>query len=695
MLFGSNSNRSIFDRVKNFPILTNLQTREPENAPSFAAQYIAMEPFGSTPRAKAKELADLYNKSPWVRSIVGKIATSVACQKWYFENANGERIDRHPALDFLKAGSPLLRGKNALKVSSAIYDLQGEVFWIIGRDARGVPVQWAPIPSNWVIDTPTVSFMGFRVQSRPGHVVELQVRDVMWLRDPDPTDPYTRGSALTGAAQTEIGADEAAADMLAAFFKNRARPDIIVTGTEKNPIRDQDRAPFEASWLEKFRGVGKAFRPFFSASEIHVHELGSGLKDVETAEIREMGRKVIQEFYGVPPEIFGRLENSNKATVTEARNLFGRYTLDPRLSFIRDEVEPWLAEEFNTAGLTLCYESPIEEDTEFALKVMQAFPADFTRNEKRKLAKCKAADDGDELFDQIDPNDIGDEDPDGPGGGNEKPSEDDKPDDSEKAVDVVAVAKSVNIEDVINVSAAHEDPQVRAEATKLIDELFVELIQKFGSELLEELAAEANFQAAGRVAEFIAEEVPGLLGRVDETTRKELRASLAEGVAKNEAVADLVKRVDAVFEEASKIRASMIGDTVATKITGFASQVAAEEAGFGRKKWLSTRDQLVRGTHASLDGQVVPVNGKFKSESGATAPHPGAFGTASEDINCRCAMRPVIDGEERAISNDADFVAFHTKAWNRTGKRVRNRFKDIFAAQREVVVAALERANRT
>jgi len=692
MIFG---NRSTPNRFKNFPVISNILRREPENAPSYAAQLMTMEPFGSTPRAKSKELADLYNKSPWVRSIVGKIATSVASQKWYFENSAGERVDAHPALTFLKAGSPLLRGKNSLKVTSALIDLTGEAFWIIGRDARGVPVQWAPIPTNWVIDTPTSSFNGYRVQSRPGHVVELKVQDVMWLRDPDPVDPYTRGSSLTGAAQTEIGADEAAADMLGAFFRNRAKPDIIITGTNEHNINEQSRPAFEASWLEKFRGAGKAFRPFFSSKPLEIHQLTSGLKDVETGDIRELGRKIIQEFYGVPPEIFGRLESSNKATIGEARNLYGRYTLDPRLSFLQDEIEPWLADEFNTAGLTLRYESPIEEDTAFALEVFKARPSAFSNDEVRALAKLKPL--GGKhanVFDPQDPNDIGDEDPDdeGPGGG--KPNEE-TPDD-EKSVDVVPTTKAVNLDDAINVSSAHEDPQVKAEVTRLMDELFVELLNKIGSETLEALGAEANFQAAARTAEFIAEEVPDLIGRIDETTRKELRASLAEGVAENENVAALIKRVDRVFEEASKIRASTIGDTIATKITGFASQVAAEEAGFSRKKWLSTRDQLVRGTHASLDGQVVPTNGKFKSASGAEAAHPGSFGVASEDVNCRCAMRPMIDGEVRAaVTSDAEYVAFHVKTWNRTAKRVKRRVDDIFAAQREVVVAALERANRT
>jgi HK97 family phage portal protein len=690
------SGSNLLTRVaKNFAALSTITGNRttPAAAPAYAVEYLTLEPYGSTTKAKSRELAALYNASPWVRSIVGRIADEVAKPKWFFENTKGERIDEHPALTFLRAGCPGLRGKKALKVLSSLYDLQGEVFLVIGRDARGVPVQWAPIPSHWVIDTPSISFNGFRVQPRTGAVVDMKVEDVLWIRDPDPVDPYTRGSSLTGAIQTEVYADEAAAEFFNAFFKNRARPDIIVTGTETSPITEDDHPRLQASWLQKFSGAGKAFRPLFSSKPLEIKEVKSGLADVAVENLREMGRKIIAEFYGVPPEIFGRLDSSNKATIKHAREIFGRYVTDPRRSTIRDEFEEWLSFEFNTAGLTLSYDALIEDDIEFALSVITARPAAFSNDEVRALAKHKPLGGKHaEVFDPVDPADMTDPEG-GPGGGKD---DEDTEDDKSKAVDVIATTKAIDVTDAINVSSAHEDPEVRVEATKLTDEIFAELLQKFGSELLESLSVEANFQAAGRVAEFIADEVPELLGQVDETTRKELRASLAEGVAKSESVEKLIARVDAVFAEASKIRASTIGDTVATKIAGFASQVAAEEAGFPQKKWLSTRDQLVRGTHAGLDGQIVGTNRKFKSPSGAEASHPGAFGVASEDINCRCAMRPVIDGEEtRAVDTDAEYLVVYERQWGRTAKALRGHFKTIFAAQREVVVEALKRANRT
>lgn len=56
------------------------------------------------------------------------------------------------------------------------------------------------------------------------------------------------------------------------------------------------------------------------------------------------------------------------------------------------------------------------------------------------------------------------------------------------------------------------------------------------------------------------------------------------------------------------------------------------------KVWVSSRDERVRSTHSSMDGQKVPYEGEFTSPSGAKAKCPGYFGIPEEDINCRCVF---------------------------------------------------------
>ncbi len=56
------------------------------------------------------------------------------------------------------------------------------------------------------------------------------------------------------------------------------------------------------------------------------------------------------------------------------------------------------------------------------------------------------------------------------------------------------------------------------------------------------------------------------------------------------------------------------------------------------KQWDSTLDDITRGTHRELDGQIRNVDEPFEiPSSGAKAMYPGGFGIAKEDINCRCA----------------------------------------------------------
>lgn len=68
-------------------------------------------------------------------------------------------------------------------------------------------------------------------------------------------------------------------------------------------------------------------------------------------------------------------------------------------------------------------------------------------------------------------------------------------------------------------------------------------------------------------------------------------------------------------------------------------QLRAKEKGADIvKQWDSTLDVKTRPTHRLLDGQIVDVNGYFKSDSGYKALYPGDFGVPSEDCNCRCCL---------------------------------------------------------
>lgn len=681
----------------------------------FAELVTAHDTFAPPP-ARSRDMTALFNSSPRLRSIAGKVSRAVAKQPWHFEKGEGrsaKRITEHDALAFLRRGNAKLRGRKSIAATVAYLDINGEAFWVVGRDASGRPSQYAVIPPYWVQDVPDDLDGGvFRIAVHGARPYDIPARDVVMFREPDLLDPYVRGSSFALAASLEIDTDKAAATFLNSFFKNSARPDYILTGTKEAPIGRADKPRFETYIDERHRGAAKHGRPLVFTSEVKIHELGKGLRENEMTALRDQLGGVIMQLWGVPPEIFGKLESSNRATIDSADYLFAKHTLVPRLDDLQEVLEAFFEREWSTEsrGLRLVYETPVAEDVAHALEVAKAFSGDMTRNEKRALAKLPPVDGGDEMPDAANATQES-------GGNTTQEAARGPANSGKKAVDdpaphalcggamkceltspappetkaAPAVFKALSPEDIVYVSAAHADPMVAAQATAIMEEVFRSLLTTYGEELLAELEASANFAVNGEVALWLQERGSRLIGQINDTTAKELRASLVEGVAANEAVEELAARVNDVFAAASKTRAAMIGRTEATAVTGFGSLVAAKQGGFGEKEWMSSEDQVVRDSHEKLDGTRVATELPFTTADGLAAMHPGGFGVAKEDAECRCAMRPVLPAE-KTLKTAGDFRAFQREKWEIAAAYIEKKARAIFDAQKEVALVQLQRA---
>lgn len=631
----------------------------------------------SPPVANTTQLLKLYNQSPWVRSIVGKVGATVAKHRFYFETADGTRVDKHPALDFLRRGAPKLRGPAAIKTTAVHVDLTGEAFWLVGRGKGNTPTHYAVIPPTWVMDTPDTDEGFYDINPANGPPLRVAASEMIHFRDPDPLRPYDRGSSLTGAAYTEISTDLSASKFLDAFLKNSARPDLIISGTEESPLDNVSRARAEEAWMNRHAGPSKAGRPYFSSRPLEIKELGKSLKDNAVPEVRTAARAIISEIYNIPPEVLGRLDNSNRATIDAADLLFGRHTIDPRLAFLRDQLTDFLATNFNLEGLTLKYDNPVDDDRAHGLAVTKAHPKFFSGNEVRKLAGLRPVPGLDDL-----PEDEPDPSPE-----DMQSADDAATDEPKKRKRDDKAVKAIRPEDIVDVAGAVDDPQVRAELTRLLEALYVQLIARYGTELLHSIEADVRFELNTRVLEFLRQHLPHVLDLTGETTTAAIREALETGLANSEATAALEARIAAVFQDASNVRAGLIGATDATRITGFAALEAAYQGGFAEKEWLNSGDTKVRDTHVAMNGQVKPVSEPFVSPSGARGQHPGAFGSAKEDINCRCAIRPVLPSEKAERVKMA-----HEPAYERTSDDLERAWRRVFKAQKFAVLAAFRRA---
>lgn len=365
------------------------------------------------PTLGTRQLLQAYAEMPWFRAVCDKTADAVASVRWrvlavkpqgqtrfvrplgiqragFLERAKrlkthqlaGEVVEilEHPLLQLMHEANPWFTGGEHRKLTQIYLDSVGEAGWIKERNGAGAPMAVWPLPPHWVRELPSPArpFFTVAVDRQP---FTLPLSEVIWFKHAHPVNPFGRGTGIGGALGDELETDEYAARHLKQWFFNSARPDLIVTmeGASEPELR---RA--EQHWLDRHQGFWRAFKPFFANRKAEVKEIGQSFRDMQLTQLRDQERDVITQVFGVPPEIFGIIENSNRSTVDAADFLMAKHVTIPRLEFMRETLQERLVPEYDDR-IVLDYESPLEEDREFQLKAGQAQPAALTVDEWREL----------------------------------------------------------------------------------------------------------------------------------------------------------------------------------------------------------------------------------------------------------------------------------------------------------------------
>lgn len=644
---------------------------EPRDAPG--GMLSGIMPQGQPPRRGTRELLQSYGTMPWLRAACSRVSYRVAATPWkllvvrpgkgeraikYIKAQIGdpqsrrraikdarsqlevEEITNHPMLDLLNNANPQMTGLNARRVTQAWLDIAGEGPWLLERDGLGTPFAYWPIPPHWVRRTasPGQPFyeLGFGSWN-----INIPETEFVLFRDPDLENPYGRGSGMAAALSDELETDEYAAKHTKAWFYNRAVPPVLVSGDGIPP--DQAKR-LEEDWSRKNRGFWNAFKTYFLGAKVDVHQLSQTFDDMQLVELRKFERDTIIQVYGVPPEILGIVENSNRATIEAATLIFAEQVLEPRLELMREVMQVRLVPEYDER-LILEYESPVPADREFELKAAQAAPHNLLMDDWRELAGRSPLPDGRgqvfvmPLMSVVVPLDELGEKPEEP----EDEPEDQDEDDEGKT----AAAKMVKVKDAgLSLTALYELLEALDEEHigYRVHPKYKQIIEELGQQTMEQYGLGLSFHLqAPRVKYWLEHDAATMVRAINTTTRDALRATLAEGVNLGEGIPKLAKRISEVFAEAKGTRARTIARTETMRAGSFARAEALTQGGIPKKEWIATRDSRVRDTHAAADGQIVETAEKFMV-GGYPADYPcDANLPPEESINCRCAMAGVIE----------------------------------------------------
>lgn len=666
--------------------------------------------LGRSPTARNTEgLLAAYKQVPAFRSVVSKIADHVASVHWRLYVVRGkngkaryvrtgsmmeksqrdkelrrhkqegelEELHDHPMVKLFDMATPELSGFDARRVTQIHLDVVGEAFWHLSRGAFGVPVGFWPLPPHWVRQTPTIDKPQYEVRV-DGKSIFVPTEDMVWFRDPDPVDPYGRGSGFGEALGDEIDTGDYAAKYVKAFFFNRTKPDMLI-GVEGSSEAELKRVS------ENFRnvnlGYSRAHRSFWHSGKLNVHELNSKFNELEIMDLQGSVRDTFVHTYGIPPEVLGILTNSNRSTVREALRLFASESIVPRCERMRMRMQQKVAIEYDERILVE-YDNPVPEDDEFELAALKAAPHMATRGEWRVMQGLQDRGEVDNVH--FVPVALL---PRAPEDALEDPAPITllAPDGALKEPEIVYGRKDEAQKRVDNVLEALRPERMRDEMYPI----HKQNVQDWGDEALDDLGISVGFDILNPLtAEFFDDWEKNRITKIDKTTREALNKTLIEGVRAGEGVRELSKRVTEEFSKAKGYRAERIARTEVLSASNHATYAAHKQSGVvAKRQWIATLDGRTRDEHLALHMDMVALDEPFEID-GYSAMFPGGFGAPEMDINCRCTTVAVIDEPKSAPEMEVLWKTYDTRLvpWE---NMLREAAKRAFTIQAREITAAV------
>ncbi|WP_030798962.1 phage portal protein [Streptomyces sp. NRRL S-337] len=321
-------------------------------------------------------------------AIVQRTSTAVAEVEWKLwrtaKNGNPDErteVTSHAALDLWNKPNPYMPRHEFVETFEQHLDLTGEGWWVIARDPRfSIPLELWPVRPDRMepIPDPVEFLTGYLYLGPSGERVQLGRDEVVQLRTPNPLDPY-RGMGPVQSMLADLDATRYSAEWNRNFFLNSAEPGGIVE-VEKR-LSDAEFDEFTARWGEQHKGTANAHRVGLLEGGMKWVDRKYTMRDMQFAELRNVGREVIREAFGMPKGMLGTVDDVNRANAEAGEVMFARYLVVPRLDRIKAALNHDLLPLFGPTarGLEFDYVNPVPADRELEAKELTS-KAEAARN---------------------------------------------------------------------------------------------------------------------------------------------------------------------------------------------------------------------------------------------------------------------------------------------------------------------------
>lgn len=335
----------------------------------------------------------------WVFACVRKNSLSFSDLELTLYKGNRKsfrEIESHESLDLLYNANSVMDYNLLLQLLQIYFDLVGENFIWTAPNSRGIPTTLIPLRPDLVTIHPSkdktklIDYYGYRIG---GEELKFEPETILAFNNPNPLDPL-RGVGVVRAAALAIDTNTYASEYNRNFFKNSAVP-LGAFVTEKR-LTDRTKKRLEASIKEKNGGVKNAHKPVILEQSLKWEAMGIPQKDMEFLNQRKFSRDEIFTMFDVPKDLMNT-EDSNRASVKEAINIYMKFGIKPRMknfvSMLNEFYLPLWGE-----NLFFDFKDPSPIDVETNQKIAQS--AKLTVNENRELFGYPPVEDGDVMIEE-------------------------------------------------------------------------------------------------------------------------------------------------------------------------------------------------------------------------------------------------------------------------------------------------------
>lgn len=614
----------------------------------------------------------------YVYTIVSSIAQESAKAEFLVDRLSTSGIvpvTNHPFIQLLKKPNSDDSQFQFLEMHFTFMKLAGESFWYLARGGRTGLVKemylLRPDLMEAVIDKDDPL-------GRIGSYMFTPTRqsfaknEILHFKTPNPMDK-NRGLGPVQAGRTYVETEGYTSLWTRNSIYNSGRPSGILN--IKSNITPDQFEKLKRQFKQEYSGTQNAGKTLLLQGKdgIDYAKLGMELGEVALKDLKDMSRDDIMIMFRVSKTILGITDDVNRANAIEARAVFTENVIKPELDRFIDHLNVTIIPEYGV-DFKLRYVDPTPKSAKEALEAAkEGYNKWLTGNDIRISLGMKPLPGLDVIYRPI----------------NEVPitQRETKSLRKKKMVmpDRVAIFKQIffdnqgvwerkwDSEMVKEFDTQKKEILARNPAKSRSKQAFVEwlfdanaakgrMVAAFipmGIELMKEAARFAfdladdpdrELEMNERMRRYIQDRIDRFTTDTNDETAMLIGKTIAEGVANGESVAKLRKRIEEVYEQANRVRATMIARTETLAASNEAANEAYRQSPMvTRKEWSVEADacpfcQTFAGKVIGLNEEFVKVGDTIKDKEGnelhvdyENVQHPPLH------PNCKCAIIPSRD----------------------------------------------------